>query len=201
MNRYDYRENMKNDIGEWLTEEIANGKYAFVDVIENREELESEWYEQLWVVDSVTGNASGSYTFNRYEAEENICHNLDLAREAYTEFGYDGIVDDEAERIDVTIRCYLLGECLNDVLDEVIEELEETVMNGFKEEIGLQISNLFTYGELTEEEAKDDIEATYERAVDCLAINTELFNEENWQFEDEIRHEILTAIKDYAQIA
>ena len=131
MYKYDYREHMKEDIHEWIIEKLSNNKYAFEDVIENRDEYESDWYEDLWVVDSVTGNASGSYTFNRWEAEENICHNMDLAKEAYTEFGYEGIVDDEAERIDVTIRCYLLGECLHDVMGEVIEDLEEVVENDY----------------------------------------------------------------------
>lgn len=30
----------------------------------------------------VTGNGSGSYTCDAYEAEENLCHNLDLLKDA-----------------------------------------------------------------------------------------------------------------------
>lgn len=29
-------------------------------------------YDELWIDDSVTGNGSGSYTFNSYKAEENV---------------------------------------------------------------------------------------------------------------------------------
>ena len=34
-----------------------------------------------------------------------------------------------AEWCDVTIRCYLLGECLSTVLDECVEEFEQEVSN------------------------------------------------------------------------
>ena len=77
----------------------------------------------MWLEDCVTGNASGSYTFSSWEAEENLCHNQDLLQEALEEFGYDGtcVLDKGAEWCDVTIRCYLLG----DVLRQVINDLEE----------------------------------------------------------------------------
>ena len=63
------------------------------------------------VADSVTGNASGSYTFHAWQAEENICHNFDLLSEAIEEFGGKcDVLKDGAEACDVTIRCYLLSE-------------------------------------------------------------------------------------------
>jgi hypothetical protein len=75
----------------------------------------------------VTGNASGSYTFNTYEAEENICHNLDLLEEALDEFGsgHGYLLDNGAEAADVTIRCYLLGPAISEALDEFEDELEK----------------------------------------------------------------------------
>lgn len=72
MNGYDYREAVKSDILEYIKYEID-----FED-FEDLDELSEQLNEDLWTVDSVTGNASGSYTFNTYQAEENICHNLDL---------------------------------------------------------------------------------------------------------------------------
>lgn len=37
----------------------------------------------------VRNYGSGSYTFNRWVAEENLCHNMDLFIEATKEFGSD----------------------------------------------------------------------------------------------------------------
>ena len=118
---YNYLENLKSDIMEYLEEN--NIKIT----TENREEMEQQLYDDLWVEDTVTGNASGSYTFNTYQAEENLVGNLDLLREALIEFGCEGIdfLEKGAEWADVTIRCYLLGQALNEVLDEVETDEEE----------------------------------------------------------------------------
>lgn len=117
--RYDYREVVKNDIKEYLDEHCEKGK-RITD--KERDSL----YDDMFVSDSVTGNASGSYTFNSWEAEENVCHNLDLLGEAMDEFG---CADALAERMsgewaDVTIRCYLLGQLLDEVIEEWNDECE-----------------------------------------------------------------------------
>ena len=116
--QYNYFEAVKEDVKNYIENDInlteaieeAGGVDAF------REAL----YDDLWVNDSVTGNASGSYTFNTWQAEENLCHNMELLREALEEFGC-GIeyLERGAEACDVTIRCYLL----NNAIDEVLEEL------------------------------------------------------------------------------
>ena len=74
----------------------------------------------LWTYDGVTGNASGSYWFNAWKAEEALCHNLDELEEACDEFGCDmgEIIKQGAETADVTIRCYLLGRAIAEVLEE-----------------------------------------------------------------------------------
>ena len=79
----------------------------------------------MFISDSVTGNASGSYTFNTWQAEENLCHNLDLLKEACEEFGSDCNILESAEGCDVTIRCYLLSSALHEVLDELEEDDED----------------------------------------------------------------------------
>lgn len=116
--RYDYQEAVTDDIRDYFAEnEIHLKDYA------NRDELFEQVRDHLWTCDSVTGNGSGSYTFNSWEAEENICHNLDLLVEALHEFGDDlNALESGAEACDVTIRCYLLDQCLNDVIDELEEE-------------------------------------------------------------------------------
>lgn len=116
MERYDYYEIVKNDIREYIKDH---------DIDVTSEEFDrDDLCDRLWVSDSVTGNASGSYTFNAYQAEENLCHNWDLLEEALEEFGQTdvNILEKGAEWCDVTIRCYLLGQCLDEVIDEIEEE-------------------------------------------------------------------------------
>ena len=90
----------------------------------NREELEENANDWLWTADEVTGNGSGSYTFSTWQAEENLCHNMDELEEACNEFGQDigEAVKQGAEYCDVTIRCYLLGQAISTALDELEEE-------------------------------------------------------------------------------
>lgn len=123
---YDYLKNVKEDVKEYIRNEV----------VEEVEKIDTnELYNILFLKDSVTGNASGSYTFNTYQAEENLCHNLDLLKEALEEFGetvgktvgeaVGEAIEKGAEYCDVTIRCYLLGEAIR----EAIEELKEEVLN------------------------------------------------------------------------
>lgn len=110
---YDYFESVKDDVKDYIKTNIDLKEYE-------REELEQKLNNDLFYEDSVTGNESGSYTFNTYEAEENLCHNMDLLKDAADYFGNDfgDLVKQGAETCDVTIRCYLLPEVINEVLDE-----------------------------------------------------------------------------------
>lgn len=117
---YNYITAMTEDIKEYIKNEVTLSDYS------DREELEEYLHDTLWTEDSVTGNASGSYTFNTYKAEEYICHNLDLLAEAIKEFGCtENVLEKGAEWCDVTIRCYLLGQAIAEVLDDMEEDLEE----------------------------------------------------------------------------
>ncbi len=117
MERYDYLEAVKSRVRDYIEE----NKEELREEHEDREGLEEALNDDLWVSDSVTGNASGSYTFSAYKAEENLCHNLDLLREALEEFGEENVnvLEKGAEWCDVTIRCYLLGQAISEVLDEM----------------------------------------------------------------------------------
>lgn len=122
MTNYNYLEAVTSDVLDYIKEKINLDEWKG-----NREGLEEKLNDELWTVDSVTGNASGSYTFNTWEAEENLAHNWDLLAEALDEFGQDGtdVLRQGAEAMDVTIRCYLLGQAIAEALDELEEELAE----------------------------------------------------------------------------
>ena len=125
---YDYREAMKEDIKEYLKNDA---ELSVNDIIYMSDDARDSLYDDLFVNDSVTGNGSGSYTFNSYKAGEYVKDNIDLCREALKEFCVDGetiaekFLEEEWEYFDVTIRCYLLGECLDAAIEELKEELEE----------------------------------------------------------------------------
>lgn len=118
MKKYNYLEAVKEDVKSYIEE-----NEIFVNE-DNRNEIEEQLNEDLFIDDSVTGNASGSYTFNTWQAEENLCHNLDLLAEALEEFGGSAgeALERGAEYCDVTIRCYLLAQAIAEVLDEVETE-------------------------------------------------------------------------------
>ena len=102
---YNYYEEIKEDIKEYL---------------KNTDERDFDaLYDNMFISDSITGNASGSYTFSTWKAEENLCHNLELLKEALQEFDSDLDYLENPEACDVTIRCYLLGQVLQEVLDEL----------------------------------------------------------------------------------
>ncbi len=120
MEKYDYYKNVREDIKQRLNEWLDFNKindYSDID------EVISAVYDDFFNSDSVTGNGSGSYTFNSWAAEENLCHNMDLLKEALNEFGGElNDYIDSAEACDVTIRCYVLGQLVRDVVTEFVEE-------------------------------------------------------------------------------
>lgn len=121
MERYNYRRAMKEDIYDYIREGIDLDDWRG-----KRCELEKALNDQLWITDSVTGNASGSYFFSTWKAEEATAHNWDLLEDALHEFGgTENPIEMGAEWCDVTIRCYLLAECIANVLDDLADELEE----------------------------------------------------------------------------
>jgi hypothetical protein len=117
MERYDYYEMVKEDIRNYIKENYE---------VEEIKDLEfDDLYDDLFIEDSVTGNASGSYYCNAWKAEEALCHNMELLGEALNVFGCDGsYLEKGAEACDVTIRCYILGQVLEDVIYDLQQELE-----------------------------------------------------------------------------
>ena len=118
METYNYLENVTADAKQAILENLKYWDFS------DRDELEEVANDELWCNDAVTGNASGSYTFSTWQAEENLCHNMDELEEACNEFGQDigEAVKQGAEYCDVTIRCYLLSQAISAALDELEEE-------------------------------------------------------------------------------
>ena len=120
--RYNYLEAVTDDVREYIRDAVDLAEWKG-----DRDGLEEKLNDDLWTADSVTGNASGSYYCNTWRAEEALSHNWDLLAEALREFGQDGtdVLEQGAEAMDVTIRCYLLGQAIAEALDELEEELAE----------------------------------------------------------------------------
>ena len=121
MEKYDYLSAVESDVREYIENNVDFHDYSDLD------EMKEDLNEKLFVEDSVTGNASGSYTFNTWKAEEYLCHNLDLLAEANEEFGGSSdILSDGAEMCDVTIRCYLLGQAIENVAPDMWQDWEDS---------------------------------------------------------------------------
>lgn len=120
---YDYLENVTADVRDYVEQEVDLSKWAG-----DRDGLEEKLNDDLWTCDSVTGNGSGSYTFNRVQAQIYVLDGMDELQEAVNEFGIDSetigekFLESYWEYFDVTIRCYLLGQAIAAVLDDLEED-------------------------------------------------------------------------------
>ena len=117
---YNYFEAVCDDVRDELAESWADRFANFETLDELREVLNDE----LWTCDHVTGNASGSYTFSTWQAEEYLAHNWDVLEDACAEFGADmgEEIKKGAENADVLIRCYYLSTAIDEVLPEFEED-------------------------------------------------------------------------------
>lgn len=114
---YDYHQAILEDVIEYIRDEVDASEY------EDRDALEEALNDELWTVDSVTGNGSGSYTFDRAKAREYVTGNLDLVQEMASDFCIEDaelgkrFKDDDWEWFDVSIRCNLLSWAIGYALD------------------------------------------------------------------------------------
>ena len=120
---YDYLENVTADVRDYVEQEVDLSEW-----VGDRDGLEEKLNDDLWTCDSVTGNGSGSYTFNRVQAQIYVLDGMDELQEAVNEFGIDSetigekFLESDWEYFDVTIRCYLLGQAIAAVLDDLEED-------------------------------------------------------------------------------
>ena len=128
MEKYNYRKEMVKEIKDWI---ISNG--AMRDYDPEDDEFSNWLYDELWDKDCITGNGTYGYAPEN-KCEEYVCHNLDLYFDAAREFCDfpTGEVawthHNPAQHMDATIRCYLLGECIGEALEQL------TITNAPKED-------------------------------------------------------------------
>lgn len=129
MEKYNYQKAILEDVLEYISENYTQEE--LLEKLEDKDAFFEELNDKMWVCDSVTGNASGSYTFNRWVAKEYVESNFDILREAIEEFCVEPqtfmerFLDEEWENFDVLIRCYLLSAAISEALSELEDELEE----------------------------------------------------------------------------
>lgn len=116
---YNYRQEMKQDILNYINSNITLEDWEF------RDDIEDYLYNELWAENSITGNGGNYYNTESY-CESYLAYNLDLMMEACEEFCVDMKIllqhyhdENLARYLDCTIRCYLLGEVLYNVLNEI----------------------------------------------------------------------------------
>lgn len=130
---YNYLEAVIADVKEYIEYNMDLEHDIITGQFEDRDEIEQYLNDTLWIEDSVTGNASGSYTFNRQEAKENVLNDTEAVTEAIREFCDDAItianhfLDEDWEWFDVTARCYYLGQAIAEVLDELKDDIEAAI--------------------------------------------------------------------------
>lgn len=133
MTNYNYFEAVKAAVEQWIEDNMDLEHGIECGQFEDLDDIEIYLNDTLWTEDSVTGNASGSYTFNRAEAKEFVLADIDTVREALEEFGTDAgtiaekFLAEDWEYFDVTARCYILGQAITEVLDDIKDDIEDTI--------------------------------------------------------------------------
>ena len=122
---YSYRASVESDVREWMEENVEEWENV------NLGELSCFLSDRLFCEDSVTGNASGSYTMSRYIARCNVLGDEE-SDDIISEIVDDGILDTQTlgdwyasqnwEAIDVVIRCHLLYEIISGIVSEIADE-------------------------------------------------------------------------------
>lgn len=126
----------------FLDEVRADLKGMIIDYYPTRKQLEESdtetIYDEAFISDSVTGNGSGSYYFNTWKSRENVINNEEVVEEMIGEFDVDMNEHwNDWEYLDVSCRCYLLGQI---DIEELIEEIKEE--NGWNEKLVFEMAQV-----------------------------------------------------------
>lgn len=121
---YDYESAVRDDVRDWCENEYdlddLKAKYTREDGEVDFDALCDAITDTLWTEDSVTGNGSASYTYDRAKAAEYLADNFELLWEALESYDSFDTIKQGPEACDVTIRCYLLYDAVRDVVNELL---------------------------------------------------------------------------------
>lgn len=129
MQKYNYLEAVKDDVKTWLVDNSSqfekikdNNK---IDGVIDWDSVKDDLNETLWNEDSITGNGSGSYTFNREKAREYVLSDglqylEDLVGEGWLTYESIGkaVTSYDFEGLDVSLRCYFLSQAIEEVITD-----------------------------------------------------------------------------------
>ena len=111
--------------------EVESAAQDFLD--ENIEYYDDfdDAFDAMFCSDYVTGNGSGSYTFNSYKAQQNVKDAIfDENIVALLDWNginiFDTLRDNGAETLDVTIRCYILSDIYS-IIEEYFKNKKGTL--------------------------------------------------------------------------
>lgn len=112
--KYDYLAETTRNVIDWIRNEENEEEWD-----DAKEKFKAHLEDVLWTEDSITGNGSGAFTFNRWTAEKYVKQNLPLVFEACRELGVEPeMIAKKFEQedyvwLDVTVRCYLLPQAID----------------------------------------------------------------------------------------
>lgn len=120
MKTYHYTHEVTKAV-ERVIDTLDTGTYGLL--LQRDEDTIQDLKDDLFVTDDVTGNGSGSYTFNTRTAEENLIGNWDLLRDAHRDLCPDvDLIEKGPEWCDVLIRVYVLNWYIENALNKIVKE-------------------------------------------------------------------------------
>ena len=128
MSKYNYKEHVKEDLKRWLKDN--NIIQQATDEKWTEDEFRDWITDEVWDDDDVTGN--GTFFYDTEEkCSEYLSGNFNILYNAIEEYHPDdnvNIIIEEYENksiarfFDCVIRCYFLGECIEEIIEELKDE-------------------------------------------------------------------------------
>lgn len=135
---YDYYDAVEADVKWLIKEREQDGTYKLSWYLHENNDG-TKWFDAAqacddlenlaWDNDDITGNGSGSYTFDKIEAERNLVGNWGLLRESLVYMGQDKakVIDEGPEWCDCLIRTHILENVILNILTDY--DMEHTNNN------------------------------------------------------------------------
>lgn len=131
MTNYNYHEAVLQDAYNYIKDNYTADELREMFAQNDFDTIRDDMENKMWDADSVTGNGSGSYTFNRDKAREYVYANIDTVKTALYEFGcfndpealVEKFLEEEYEYFDVTARCYCLYGAVEEALKRIYSEV------------------------------------------------------------------------------